>query len=350
MLNVVVSKEPDDLHVQQLNIRAHFVMQKACASLAVLAGVPLPQIPGHFKSGRVAVRLAEAGPRLRLLLIKAEEGVCTGGSSVMNNRYHLGVMYHRFLTKTPSQQQVLQERARQRQKLKERNARLETWRQVNKDEAKAKAKAKGKRKREKAKDDDDEEEKPASTLPKYRFEKDVFKGMNRLAQAFACFVTDRSLHELKREQTSKAKKGSKNAPVLRKTLTAEHVMRFLQQDMPQLANKLASLHPDKMPEDFKPSSVKLLKQLHEQIEAAAAVDSLEVDESFPEVPEVDFPILSPKGAKKRKAAEAAQDDCNAEDTKEKPKKATRSLSAFFTKTNPPKESDIEDAETLPAEI
>lgn len=180
-----------------------------------------------------------------------------------------------------------------------------------------------------------------STVPKYRFEKDVFKGMNRLAQAFACYVTDRSLHELKREQTSKGKKGSKNAPVLRKTLTAEHVMRFLQQDMPQLANKLASLHPDKMPEDFKPSSVKLLKQLHEQIEASAAVDSLEVNESFPELPEIDFPILSPKGVKKRKAAEA-QDDA---ETKEKPKKATRSLSAFFTKTTPQKESG--EAETLP---
>lgn len=103
------------------------------------------EIPGSLRSGRVAVRLSEAGPRLRLLLIKAEEGVCTGG-----------VMYHRFLTKTPSQQQVLQERARQRQKLKERNARLE---------AKAKAKAKqGKRKREKAKDDDDEEEKPAYNM------------------------------------------------------------------------------------------------------------------------------------------------------------------------------------------
>eukprot|EP00913_Durusdinium_trenchii_P018817 g17684.t1 len=95
------------------------------------------EIPGTWKSGRVAVRLSEAGPRLRLLLIKAEEGVCTGG-----------VMYHRFLTKTPSQQQVLQERARQRQKLKERNARLE-----------AKAKAVKKRKKDKSKDDDEEEDK-----------------------------------------------------------------------------------------------------------------------------------------------------------------------------------------------
>jgi len=103
------------------------------------------EIPGQWKSGRVAVRLSEAGPRLKLLLIKAEEGMCTGG-----------VMYHRFLTKTPSQQQVLQERARQRQKLKDRNAKLE---------AKAKAKSKGqKRKKERSKDDDDEDEKPVYNM------------------------------------------------------------------------------------------------------------------------------------------------------------------------------------------
>ena len=36
------------------------------------------QIPGHFKSGRVAVRLSEAGPRLRLLLIKARPGAVGG--------------------------------------------------------------------------------------------------------------------------------------------------------------------------------------------------------------------------------------------------------------------------------
>lgn len=42
----------------------------------------LAQIPGSFKgSGRVAVRLSEAGPRLKLLLVKAEEGVCTGGAA-----------------------------------------------------------------------------------------------------------------------------------------------------------------------------------------------------------------------------------------------------------------------------
>jgi len=64
--------------------------------------------------GKIAVRLTETGPRLALQLIKAAEGVCNGG-----------VLYHRYLTKTPSQQQVLEERARQRRKLKERNAKLE---------------------------------------------------------------------------------------------------------------------------------------------------------------------------------------------------------------------------------
>eukprot|EP00931_Biecheleriopsis_adriatica_P017709 TRINITY_DN1259_c0_g1_i2.p1 TRINITY_DN1259_c0_g1~~TRINITY_DN1259_c0_g1_i2.p1 ORF type:complete len:449 (+),score=97.78 TRINITY_DN1259_c0_g1_i2:93-1439(+) len=95
-------------------------------------------------SGNIAVRLAESGPRMKLLLIKAEEGVCTGG-----------VMYHRFLSKTPSQQEVLQERARQRQKLKERNARLEAK------AASAKAKAKQKRKRERTNDNDDDSEEEA---------------------------------------------------------------------------------------------------------------------------------------------------------------------------------------------
>lgn len=64
--------------------------------------------------GKVAVRLTEIGPRLTLQLIKAEEGVLTGT-----------VLYHRYQKKTPSQQEVLQQKARQRQKLKERNAKLE---------------------------------------------------------------------------------------------------------------------------------------------------------------------------------------------------------------------------------
>lgn len=74
------------------------------------AGADVPLAAG----GQVAVRLTETGPRLKLFLIKVEEGVCHGG-----------VMYHRFLIKTPTQQKVLEERAHQRRALRDRNSKLE---------------------------------------------------------------------------------------------------------------------------------------------------------------------------------------------------------------------------------
>jgi len=67
-----------------------------------------------YKKGRVAIRLRECGPRLQLQLIKAQEGILLGN-----------VLYHRWTTKTPTQLQLLQEKARQKQKLKERNAKIE---------------------------------------------------------------------------------------------------------------------------------------------------------------------------------------------------------------------------------
>lgn len=72
--------------------------------------VPLASRDG----GKVAVRLTEIGPRLELKLIKAEEGICDGA-----------VLYHRFNTKTPSQMEVYEQRARERRKLKARNEKLE---------------------------------------------------------------------------------------------------------------------------------------------------------------------------------------------------------------------------------
>merc|ERR1712232_787546 len=64
--------------------------------------------------GKIAVRLTEVGPRLQLQLVKVEEGVLNGA-----------VLFHRYLTRTPTEQEVLEQRARQRRKLKERNARLD---------------------------------------------------------------------------------------------------------------------------------------------------------------------------------------------------------------------------------
>lgn len=79
--------------------------------------------------GKVGVRLTEIGPRLKLLLVKVEEGVCGGG-----------VPYHRFMTKTPSQQQVLEQKAKQRKQLQERNAKLEKAMGLHKDKASKKKK------------------------------------------------------------------------------------------------------------------------------------------------------------------------------------------------------------------
>jgi len=76
----------------------------------------LQEVPSVGRDdGRTAVRLVERGPRLTLLLVKAEEGVCNGA-----------VLYHRYKTRTPTQQEVYEEKARQRRKLKARNEYLES--------------------------------------------------------------------------------------------------------------------------------------------------------------------------------------------------------------------------------
>lgn len=65
--------------------------------------------------GKVGVRLTEVGPRLQLQLVKGEEGVLGGA-----------VLFHRYLNRTASEQEVLEQRATQRRKLKARNDRLDT--------------------------------------------------------------------------------------------------------------------------------------------------------------------------------------------------------------------------------
>merc|ERR1719215_2241 len=69
--------------------------------------------------GKVGVRLTEVGPRVDMQLVKAEDGVCTGA-----------VLYHRYQTRTPSQIEVLEAKARQRKKLKARNAKLDEQQQA----------------------------------------------------------------------------------------------------------------------------------------------------------------------------------------------------------------------------
>mmetsp|Transcript_140999 Transcript_140999/g.438332 ORF Transcript_140999/g.438332 Transcript_140999/m.438332 type:complete len:332 (-) Transcript_140999:74-1069(-) len=111
-----------------------------------------------------------------------------------------------------------------------------------------------------------------AVAPEVRFGSEAVAALHRVAQAFVCFATDRALHEA-RVEADKAKKvkGSKANPTARKTLTADHVMRFLSSDLPPIAKKLASLVPDLMPTEYKPAGVRLLEQLHEQEKAAAAL-------------------------------------------------------------------------------
>jgi len=107
--------------------------------------------------------------------------------------------------------------------------------------------------------------------PGVRFSAEAVAGFHRVAQAFALFATDRSLAEQAKE-AEKAKKASKskNPPLMRKTVTAEHVMKFLTAELPPIATKVASLFPELMPGDFKPAGVQLMEQLSEQSRAAQA--------------------------------------------------------------------------------
>jgi len=104
-----------------------------------------------------------------------------------------------------------------------------------------------------------------SSSPGVRFSPDAVAGFHRVAQAFALFATDRALAEQQKE-ADKLKKfsKSKNIAPARKTLTAEHVMRFLTSEFAPIASKVSTLFPDLMPSDFKPAGVLLLEQLRDQ--------------------------------------------------------------------------------------
>jgi histone H3/H4 len=115
-----------------------------------------------------------------------------------------------------------------------------------------------------------------SAAPGVRFSSEAIAGFHRVAQAFALFATDRALAEQVKE-AEKARKStkSKHAPPLRKNLTAEHVMRFLTSEIPQIGTKISALFPDLMPPEFKPAGVQLLEQLHQQSKAPCEVANSE---------------------------------------------------------------------------
>eukprot|EP00411_Alexandrium_monilatum_P078387 CAMPEP_0175621038 /NCGR_PEP_ID=MMETSP0096-20121207/68223_1 /TAXON_ID=311494 /ORGANISM="Alexandrium monilatum, Strain CCMP3105" /LENGTH=340 /DNA_ID=CAMNT_0016926283 /DNA_START=21 /DNA_END=1041 /DNA_ORIENTATION=- len=107
--------------------------------------------------------------------------------------------------------------------------------------------------------------------PDVRFSSEAIAGLHRVAQAFICFATDRALHEAQAEADKAKKVKGKANPTARKTLSADHVMRFLSSDMPPIAKKLASLVPEQMPAEYRPAGIRLLEQLQEQDKAAEAL-------------------------------------------------------------------------------
>ncbi len=52
----------------------------------------------NLKNTTSAIRLSEIGPRLKLKLVKIEEGICDGE-----------VLYHEYITKTPEEVQEIRE-------------------------------------------------------------------------------------------------------------------------------------------------------------------------------------------------------------------------------------------------
>lgn len=114
-----------------------------------------------------------------------------------------------------------------------------------------------------------------SAAPGVSFNAEALAGLHRIAQAFVCYATDRSLAEV-RHEVERGRRGTKarSLPPPRKVLGADHVMRFLHTSLPPVANKVAQLFPDLMPFEHKPAGVQLLEQLHEQrrAERAAVVE------------------------------------------------------------------------------
>mmetsp|Transcript_118026 Transcript_118026/g.328952 ORF Transcript_118026/g.328952 Transcript_118026/m.328952 type:complete len:340 (-) Transcript_118026:61-1080(-) len=107
-----------------------------------------------------------------------------------------------------------------------------------------------------------------SAAPGVHFSKEAIAALHRVAQAYICFATDGALREVQAEADKVRKAKGKINPMARKSLGADHVMRFLTAELPPIAKKVAILFPDLMPSEFKPAGIRLLEQLQEQEKAA----------------------------------------------------------------------------------
>lgn len=208
-----------------------------------------------------------------------------------------------------------------------------------------------------------------SAAPGARFSSESIAALHRVAQSYVLWATDRSLAHSKAADAQQ-QKGKKvkfaPAPAVGRRLAASHVMSFLSAELPQIANRVASLFPDAMPTECKPSSVQLLEQYREQERNRAAGFALGGQDGPAGSEEATTTkrtaVASEEPPAKRPKAGTAADKAKAA--------ATPSLKGFFSKkpaapqaapvaqcapppqveeeTTPPKD-EAEEADTVPAE-
>eukprot|EP00441_Pelagodinium_beii_P033523 CAMPEP_0197628648 /NCGR_PEP_ID=MMETSP1338-20131121/6864_1 /TAXON_ID=43686 ORGANISM="Pelagodinium beii, Strain RCC1491" /NCGR_SAMPLE_ID=MMETSP1338 /ASSEMBLY_ACC=CAM_ASM_000754 /LENGTH=226 /DNA_ID=CAMNT_0043199637 /DNA_START=38 /DNA_END=718 /DNA_ORIENTATION=+ len=179
-----------------------------------------------------------------------------------------------------------------------------------------------------------------SAVPGLRLSSEAFAGLHRVAQAYICFATEKSLAEV-RAEGNKAKKGSKAAPAARKTLNAEHVMRFLTSEIPPMATKLSNMCPELMPEDFKPAAVKLLEQLRDQQKVPHEPTSL-LEAGQPQQSPVKTADTAEAGlgaffGRQKRASEVPAGGTKSKKLKGGETPAPRSLKSLFAAKPPPQE-------------
>eukprot|EP00928_Gymnodinium_smaydae_P085305 TRINITY_DN68689_c0_g1_i1.p1 TRINITY_DN68689_c0_g1~~TRINITY_DN68689_c0_g1_i1.p1 ORF type:complete len:272 (+),score=77.26 TRINITY_DN68689_c0_g1_i1:49-864(+) len=111
-----------------------------------------------------------------------------------------------------------------------------------------------------------------NAAPGVSFSSEALAAMNRVAQAYILWATDRSLAHVQKEAAKQKKqKGKSGAPTTGvRRLTSENVMAFLEAELPHVASKVSNLFPDIMPAESKPVAVRLLEMYREQAAARSS--------------------------------------------------------------------------------
>jgi len=144
-------------NMSQLSDISDYVLRGGCGYGSESEGeepadsrVTLPQNVqgrGNIKAQQSAIRLTELGPRMRLQLVKIEEGLCSGE-----------VLFHEFVKKTPEEINEMKKRKEEARKLKEQRKKQQQENIKRKEKEKALNKARsieGQRKKQKLEEDAD---------------------------------------------------------------------------------------------------------------------------------------------------------------------------------------------------